>query len=266
MSEFSIKAKLIEKGVDISSFDAGMVAAFELEVAGIAQAARNEWVRLAMARCQTSRDIYVGGLRAAGSFRTSRTTGGATQFEISLVGEMPNNLENGMDSFDMKTVRPGWLGGSKAKTGKDGKKYITIPFRHSTGNSARMGYTGKAKAINSPDLKTQLRATVKSYGLDRMVRTATGNVVSGSVARVPNTAPVHPYLQGLTRIQQPSSGSTAAGQRGSGQLMTFRRMSENSDPSSWIHPGLPGVKILPDVEKWVDGQVDTMIGMILGVT
>ena len=259
--EFSVKAKLTDLGVDIDSFDAGTVAVFEQSIFGLAKGAQNEWVRLAQERLGTSKEIYINGLRQAESFKMVTT--GNTTYEISLVGKMPNDFEFGMPSFDMKTVRPGWLGGGKAKTSKDGSKYVVIPFRHST-TSERFAYTGKAKGV-TPDLKGQLRKAVKDYGLDRMTRAGTGQVVSGVTARIPNKAAVHSYLRGMVRTQTPTAGTTKSGQgRGSSTLTTFRIMSEKSDPSSWIHPGLKPANLVAEVETWVDSQLDRMIETMFG--
>ena len=47
-------------------------------------------------------------------------------------------------------------------------------------------------------------------------------------------------------------------------LMTFRTMSESSPEDSWIHPGLDGAKLLPEVEKWVDKEIENVAETILG--
>lgn len=260
MAEFSVQAKLTAMGINIDAFEDGMVSSFQLQIANLAKAAQQEWGRIAQARLNTSRDSYVNGLRQAESFKQIDLGSGGVMFEVSLVGEFPNNLEFGMGSFDMKAVRPGWLGGSKAKTGKDGKKYVVIPMRKSVSNSPRFADTGKAAAVG---LKAQLRTAVKAYGLDRMIKSGTGQVVEGVTGRIPNNATdVHPYLKGLTRTQTATKGSL--GMRGSSTLTTFRIMSEKSNPSSWIHPGLKPANILPEVESWVDGQLDNVIEMMLG--
>lgn len=258
--EFSLRAKLISTGTDVDAFDDGMVEAFQRQIFGLAKGAQNEWIRIAQSRLKTSSEIYVNGLRQAESFKMLESRNAT--YEITLVGNMPNNFEFGMSSFDMKGVRPGWLGGGKAKTAKDGHKYVVIPFRHST-TSQRFAYTGKAAA--EPDLKRQLRQAVKNYGLDRMTRAATGQVVSGVTARIPNKAPVHSYLKGMVRTQKPISGTTPKGLgRGSSTLTTFRVMSEKSKPESWIHPGLNAANLLPEVENWVDSQLGRIIETILG--
>lgn len=261
MSVFSISAKLIERGYNVEALEAAAIGSFNSALMGIAKAAQNEWIRLAQNRLTTSREIYIGGLRQAESFKSSFGAGGAIH-EITLVGRMPNNFEFGMEPFDMKAVRPGWLGGGKSKVAKDGHRYAVIPFRHS---EFGMPYTGKAAAISSPTLKTQLRNAVKDYGLSRMVRLGSGKIAEGPVSRVPRGAPVHPYLQGLTRVQKGLSSTTPRGkQRGSSQLMTWRVMSEKSPPESWRHPGLTAANILPEVERWVDGELNKIIDVILG--
>lgn len=259
---FSISAKLEERGTDITTLNEAVVSVMDSAVASLAQAAQNKWISLAQDKLKSSRDDYINGLRQSESYK--RTGSGDTQsIEITLVGTMPNNYEFGMPSFDMKAVRPGWLGGAKAKRAKDGHSYVVIPIRHSTSDGGRMSYTGKAAAVG--DLKTQLRKAVKDFGLDRMMRTATGAVVEGPTARIPKGAPVHPYLQGLVRIQKGASGAFGGGgkQRGSSTLVKFAIMSEKSKPDSWIHPGLKPANLLPEVEQWVDSKLNEILDTIL---
>lgn len=264
MSVLSVHAKLDEAGVSLASLSVGMAEAFHAAVAGTAVGAVAEWERRASHRLRSARQIYINGLRQAESYHVE-VVGGLTTYTITLVGEMPNNFEFGMPSFDMKAVRPGWLGGTRAKTAKDGHKYITIPFRHSLTSGAIMTYTGQARREH---VAQALADAVRKYGLRDMVRDTGGRVVPGPVARVPNAATdVHRFLTGLTRVQQPTAGVTPTGlQRGSAQFMTWRTMSENSRPEAWIHPGLTAVNLLPEVEAWVDHELDHIIEHIFRVT
>lgn len=256
----SLKSKLEIDGRAIDAFSVDMVDSFRIAVGNLARATHSEWISRAQSRLNSGRESYIRGLQDSGSFGVRTTTRGDV-YDISLVGEMPNNFEFGMQSYDMKTVRPGWLGGAKAKTAKDGSKYIVIPFRHSTTSTSNIQYTGKAKAAN---LKSELRDAVKKYGLDRMQRAATGRVIEGKVKSIPKSAPVHSYLQGLTRIQKGEQGTTSSGkQRGSASLLTFRVMSTKSKPESWIHPGIRGVNLLPEMTAWAESQMDKIIGDLL---
>lgn len=249
----SLEQKLDDLGINLSSLETATIETLQKAVAGVAKAAQSEWIRMAQSRLKTSRMDYIDGLRKAESFGV-KIIGATTVFEITLIGRMPNNFEFGMDSFDMKASRPGWLGGGKAKEAKDGHKYITIPFRHSLSSAARLAYSGKAARA---DMKRELKKTVRKFGLDRMVRSATGKVVAGPVSRVPVGGGTHRYLDGLTRIQQPVKG-----ERGQSQLLTWRVMSENSPEGSWIHPGIKGAKILPEVERWAENELERVISMI----
>lgn len=258
MITFSVEDRLAEMGVALDEFGDAYEAIFNQGVASVAKAAHNEWVRLAQERCHTSREIYVNGLRAAESFKITETNG-AVRADITLVGREANNFEYGMGSFDMKSVRPGWLGGGKVKHGKNGD-YVVIPFRHSKSDNSRFGYTGKAKAVSGPDLKTQLRAATKRYGLDRAMTGSAGEVAT---RRIPNKAPVHPYLKGLQKTEYAQPSSAKKGFSRSSTLTTFRVMSENSPASSWIHPGLKAKNLLAEVEAFTDKEFDRMIDVIL---
>ncbi len=253
-----INAKLEDAGIVMDTFSSGVQDSFLRGVGHTADSARGEWIRLAQNRLSTSRADYIDGLQKPDSMKYSRA-GTRSTWEIQLVGRMPNNFEFGMDSFDMKAVRPGWLGGGKAKTAKAGHKYVTIPFRHSTTSPARIAYSGQARRAN---LQRELRTVVRRYGLDRMVRTATGAPVTGPVARVPTTARVHPYLRGLTRIQGPSS---PRGGRVSGQLFTFRTMSELSPDEAWNHPGITAANLMPEVEIFIERELNLLIDRVFGV-
>ena len=256
MSNISLKNQLIDLGYNVDFFEETTVEMFRTGLGSIAQGAQQEWIRLAQARLNTSRFDYINGLRKNESLTEERVAGEPI-FTLKLLGEFANAREFGMDSFDMKTSRPGWLGGSKAKINKKGKRYISIPFRHSTGSSPRFQYTGKAKQAN---LQQELKRVTKDQGLNRMVRDTAGNVSRGRVATLSRKVPTHSYLKGLTRIQRPNESNPKTG---SSMLMTFRTMSEDSDASSWIHPGLDAANLLPEVERWVDGEINKMITMVM---
>lgn len=259
---FNFEKKLEDLGYNIGLFEDETVDLFRHALAGLAKAAQSEWIRLAQTRLKTSRELYVNGLRQAESFMTGYE-GSEPNYTITLVGHMPNAIEQGKPSYDMKSIRPGWLGGKKAKTAKDGSRYVVIPFRHSISSTSRLAYSGKAAAM---DLQKELRKTVKEYGLDRMIRAATGKVIKGPVKKVPNRPEVHRYLRGLTRIQQPIEGRTKAGLgRGTSTLMTWRVMSENSPADSWIQPDLQPRNILASVESWVDKESEQIIERIMSV-
>lgn len=256
MGQISINVKFDERNLNLEAYGATIAESFIKSVGDVAKRAHSEWIKQAGQRLTTSRDEYIGGLLKSESFKAS-IIGDKTVFEIALIGRMPNNFEFGMPEYDMKAIRPGWLGGAKAKIAKDGSKYIIIPFRHSLTSAAHLQYSGKAKR---EDLRSELKKTVTKYGLNRMVRSAAGDVMTGAVKRVSNKADVHSYLQGLTRIQSTVEGKTPSGkQRGSSKLMTWRVMSEKSPASSWKKKKLEAANIMPEIERWIDNELDGLM-------
>jgi hypothetical protein len=261
-----VRVKLEGAGLNVDDFATGVAETFLKGVGVIAQNAKSHWIDLAGRRLHTSRGDYVAGLQKPDSF-TAIKSGSNVIYEIILVGKMPNNFEFGMASFDMKQVRPGWLGGGKAKTAADGHKYITIPFRHSTSSNSRLGYSGQAKAAQ---LQNELRKVVKQYGLNRMVSAAgvprqgsvarAGATVTSGRGRAATTRPIHPFLRNLTRVQKVHDSGKVQG-----QLLSWRIMSENSEPGSWIHPGITAANILPEVERFVHNELDSLIDRMFGV-
>ena len=258
--KLSVSTKLTEMGVSIDGLSSEIQAKFHHAVAGIAKGAQGRWKELAQMRLKTSQADYIVGLYQAESFR-SYVRGTAIVHEVQLVGRMPNNFEFGMAGFDMKAVRPGWLGGAKAKTSKDGSKYVSIPFRHSTTMSNL--YSGKAALTRTHEIRGHVAWAARRYGLNKMTRVGK-KIKTGPTGRIPKTATVHPYLRGLTRYQTKTKGITKSGkERGSSTLVTFRTMSEKSDPGAWIHPGITGAKILPIVERWVDNELNSVVDHIM---
>jgi len=251
--KISVQAKLEDMGMNLDRISGAMVESFNLAVGQIAHEAHDEWLRRAQSR-RVSQE-YVFGLQKRESFVTKKSSD-KTMFVISLIGKLPNMLEFGFPSFDMKQVKPGWLWGSKAKTSKEGKQYVVIPFRHPATARTNIRYSGKAKKAG---LQQEIKKVRRKYGLDRMIRTATGTIVPGPVKRVPRAASVHPYLRGLTRTQKPHR----SGKTGTSQLSTFRVMSEKSPASSWVHPGYEGVKLLPEIERYIHQSLENKIRLLL---
>ena len=89
----------------------------------IAEAARTEWLRLAGSMLHTTRQTYINGIQP-----TVMASGMAT---ISLLGVLPDIVENGMSETDMRTtlLGPNALGKHRSE---EGYYYRAIPFRHAT--------------------------------------------------------------------------------------------------------------------------------------
>lgn len=134
---------------------------------GIADAARAEWVRLAGETYFTTRRDYVRGIQPV-----RLRPGVAT---ISLVGDLPNMLEHGMESRDLHDTLLGPnvplvpLGQRGKHPSKDGGEYRAIPFRQATPTAG--GAVGQP--MGRPYGKEGLVSDAKAFG-ERIYELAKG--------------------------------------------------------------------------------------------
>lgn len=239
------------QNVDFESFGQAQIEAFEQAIESLAIATRDKWVSLAQEKLQSSRSEYVRGLQESTSFQKN----GRLDYQINLVGFLPNAVEGGLNPYDMK---PGLLGGKAAA--KNQGKYVTIPFRHYP--SAQSAERVPTKV---PNYKQDLANVMKRSGLGGIKKAPSGQALQGKVGIAKGTQkyvqklkPHHKntIFEGLTQYQKTYQKSTQS------QFMTFRRVSQKSDPSSWLHPGIKAVRIVPEVESWVQEQLSTIVESI----
>lgn len=173
---------------------------------------------------------------------------------VMLVGQVPNMIEDGAEPFDMKI---GFLKSDKKKMGSSGP-YLTIPRRFAT-----PGALGES-SVFSEVLPEEIYAIVK----DRKSGTSTlgGAISRGAGLKLPDipeqfrVPEVRQKIvtksriweayqnkaskyEGLQRVQKTYESATQ------GQYISFRRVSNNSDPDAWIHPGIAAHKF---AEKALD--------------
>lgn len=126
--------------------------------------------------------------------------------------------------------------------------YLTVPFRYATpeavadsgifqGILPREIYDVVKNNAGKPVSMTQLPEQYRQLGSRKEIVTAKG-VIPEYVHKSPK------YL-GLVRV---NISSTNKEKRGG--YMTFRRVSDRSDPNSWIHPGF-------DAHKFMDKALDS---------
>lgn len=165
-------------------------------------------------------------------------------------------LEEGKDPFDEKV---GFSKSDKRKTKLDGGWYLTIPFRHATpGAVAESGifqsvlpkevYDVAKNNAGRPVTKAQLPAQYAQLGQRGAIQTAAGVI--------PAYTHKSPKYEGLVRV---NISSTKSEDRGG--YFTFRRVSDKSDPNSWIHPGFEARKFM---DKALDeAQIETVASMAI---
>lgn len=145
------------------------------------------------------------------------------------------DIEQGYPQFDMK---PGLLKGSKSRKSKKGKKYNIVPFRWATPNTpASSGaFSGRMPAAVYKQAQRQTITMQTLHNIDQQQGT------SYSQTKTSFTGYQHaaPLLLGL----QANQGTR---QQGHAAYRTFRTVSHDSDPRSWIHPAQPPNPIMQSV-------------------
>lgn len=154
-------------------------------------------------------------------------------------------LNEGVNPFDIKA---GLLASHKAKTSKEGKRYIRIVFRHAT-----PGKGGKAAVTIPSTMPKGIHQQARRMSEGETLRTPLAQMLGARSKRVGAYAGGGslrgtPKIGGggsLTRFYTWKSGQFAGMRRsatpGHGKYVTVRTVSDASDPNSWIHPGIvPG--------------------------
>lgn len=170
--------------------------------------AQNRLTQLAQQNLHSTASAYLRGLQYPKSMVVT-----SKSVTINLIGDVPNMIEKGAKSFDIKKMLKG-------------RKYVDVPFRHGTPGTTV--------------LKPMPKATYNSMkSLVAKAKNALGTI------RGPNVMPGGPNFGGMVRVAK------AAGQSKQSQFYTFRRISANSPKSSWIHPGMKAVNFFDTVWKEV---------------
>lgn len=147
-------------------------------------------------------------------------------------------VEEGTPPFDEK---PGLLASPKAKQKKSGGFYITVPFRHATPEAiAESGVFSSilpqdvytlAKNSQTPLKREQLPINQQTPGSRKAIDTPG--------LKVPEYIHKTAKYEGLVRIEASSSNKEKRS-----QYMTFRRVSDKSDPNSWFNGGIEAKKLM----------------------
>lgn len=222
----------------------------------------NKWEEMAGRNLHSSRDEYVRGIQVIDQ--------GRFKGAVVLTGFFPVALETGISAYDMKE---GLLKGKNAKVSKSGTRYNTVPFRFST-----PGALGES-AIFSSKLPEEVYRAIMDKPFVRKVQgggIATQGLKVDEIpvkfrAAITRPAPVRQPLpirfkeythkssiyKGVSRVNDPVTGQN--------RYTSFRRVSDNSDPNSWVHPGFDaknlGEKTLSsfDPEKITTRAIDLFL-------
>lgn len=201
----------------------------------LADEIRNKWIAN-IAQCSAPskwKARYISTIRVEGSFPYVEIVGGDDSFKGDGGIGASMLLENGVTPFDIKK---GLLNSPKAKTGKTGKKYITVPFQHGTPGTS--GF--------SSVMPTSLYNKIKSMPVGSILKNGTvGDKSLQEYGKKPNWK--SGKFEGLTKT----------GREGHTGYFTFRRVSEDS--TGWIHPGVKANPIFPKIVNMMENQIKVNI-------
>jgi len=205
----------------------------------------NVWQQTAGQELESSRKYYMQSLQVHDE--------GGSSMSVVLHNKLPNMIESGCSAFDMKE---GFARSTKATRTKDGGWYLTIPFRFATPGSVSFEnvmpeevYREARKLETSKTTDVEVNGGIVSdnnWG-DRLSRFDVPDRYAEKQVRPAFTALDNPALQPKSETEYQHKSSVYEGMVKSEKFYekanqstynTFRRVSSNSDPSSWIHQGI----------------------------
>lgn len=236
----------------------------------VMEGARHEWIKLAGSALSTTRRDYVNGIQKVdmSGFTAS----------ISLVGVLPNRVEEGMDAYDMHTTLLGpnvpvvpWGSGQKGKhesKAHPGKFYRVIPFKHQTpgsigqGGGVPMGKSYQGVVADSAALGKKIHAAAKKLaattGMPGEKPTWGGRLPAGLAPKIQDTHSTDIYA-GMVKFAKGYQSATQV------TYGTFRVISD-MQPHKWHHPGMPGVHLADQVQKYIEKVATMAFSALAGAT
>jgi len=226
-------------------------------IKGITARFAREWEDQAKNKLKSSRAQYIKSLYIG--------TSGMFEGHVALLGTLPNMIEQGADPFDMKL---GFAQSSKRKEGKNGW-YLTIPFRHGTpgilGESAGFSNVMPAE-IYKVAKGLQVRKTYL-FGASGQSGESLKNSQIPAALNIPATRPeiitknqtFEAYVHKSSIYQGMQRNAKQYGERETGQYITFRRVSQNSDRNAFIHKGIKAFNFAEAALRNIDIPYETDI-------
>jgi len=210
----------------------------------ITAAYAQEWENQASQNLHSSRNLYMRSIIVSdpGQFKGA----------VELVNDVPNMIESGRPPFDMK---PTLINGKKAKTGKNGKKYNTVPY--SIGNPEALEENFSTimpkkvyEAIKDKPQDINIVGGVRSAGLtkaelpEQYREPVTKTVFDPKSQTFQEYTHKNSIYEGIIRQKSNVTKQNS--------YVSFRRVSENSDPLSWLHPGFVAMNLADKAYRQFD--------------
>lgn len=217
-----------------------------------------KWQDLVNKELKSSRPEYLKAMYI------ERPSGTEAVFGLSArESKLALSIEEGRGPWDEK---PFLLDSPKAKRTKDGRPFLTVPFRHATPQAiAEAGIFSSimpqdvyqlAKNSSMPLKRSQLPESQQIPGVRKEIN------IPG--LKVPEYIHKAAKYEGLVRVEASSSEN-----ENRGQYMTFRRVSDKSDPNSWFNGGIIAKRLMDkaleiaQIDRVADMAIDETLERIL---
>jgi hypothetical protein len=174
-------------------------------------------------------------------------------YVVGLVGWLPNAIEQGHGAFDQKE----WFEKSdKVKYNKDGDWYLTIPFRQ--GAEGTIGESSVFTGTMPSEVYAQAK---KLKPTESLKASSIPSSVQEPIPKPRLTIPKSKAFEEYQRKHSIYEGiKRKEDDKGRGTYVSFRRVGENSDDGSWIHPGFEAKNLAEKAFETMDiaATVDLM--------
>ncbi|HUM43273.1 MAG TPA: hypothetical protein PKI14_10020 [Fervidobacterium sp.] len=241
--EYSLEEALKALGKDIEDMAEATIKEAHREMEMVAMQAHGLIVEKATQKMRSTRQMYLDalGIEHVGG------NGGQDIWSITLK-KSAAFLEDGKEAHNALQY---FLNSPKAKTAKDGGKYLVIPFKHNKGPTQNSAAQQRVTNFVNRELKAK--------GLDKIQTDSNGKAIIGKVATVkidnpkqPTNRFNQPILKGLTIYQREvktKSGKTQIKR----DVMTFRVASSKQEGQSlWDLPPRQGLHAFDETAKEID--------------
>lgn len=237
----------------------------------IVEALRTRVIALAHERLHTAAEDFIQGIQPAVYHIPSGLLPNTNETiaTIDLVGWLPNAIEDGWSGGDMKV----WLlAGRNAKVTKNGIRVNTVPYRHGTpGTTGNTHPVMGSQFVQSMGEEEAAKLGKRIHNAARRLKPTTSDPTTGKTqwgGRL--RAGMAPILKehhrtdiyaGMVRQRKTYEKATQS------SYGTFRRVSDNSDPRAWIHPGIDAQHIFRDGARELDTIATRLLGAVAkGIT
>lgn len=263
----------ISQLIELNRLEESARKEIQAAAAGLAAMTHGKLVELAQSKLRARRQLYVDGLTF---FQSDEDV-----WIVQLAADV-RWIDDGQPAHDMLDDL---LASSKARTAKDGSRYVVVPFEHGPGKGP--GTTTPAQQDLTSTVKAQMKmrgipfGTIETNGagvakIGRLhhfdvtnapIKTADGPGQGHGPVGAARQGPTGiPFLRGVSVYQTPSSKAKSGAKR---SILTFRTASsKHRDGERWHHPGLPATNLMEEAlrqatEEWEHRVAPSIVARIV---